>query len=88
MPEGRLRIESNRTKSGWNTSITIGINGQWFEVEREEHGTVLRPFIYILRPASSGKILRGYQEYDSSSALGLNVIDSQQPQAQTSSAKK
>ena len=39
-------------------------HGQWFEVEREEQAQPPRPYVYVLRPAPTGKILRGYQEYD------------------------
>jgi len=33
-----IRLHLPRS-SGWNTSVTIGIDGQWFEVEREEQLT-------------------------------------------------
>jgi hypothetical protein len=69
LPDGRVRIASSAGKSGWNASITIGLSGQWMEVEREEQGAAPRSFAYILRPASPGKVLRGYQEYDAASAL-------------------
>lgn len=69
LPEGRIRIASDRAKSGWNSSITVGLNGQWFEVERDEIAAPPRPYVYILRPVSQGKVLRGYQEYDAASAL-------------------
>lgn len=61
---GRVRISSASQKTGWNSSITIGISGQWFEVESEEPAPPPRAFVYVLRPASPGKVLRGYQEYD------------------------
>jgi hypothetical protein len=63
LPGDRLRISSATVKAGWSSSITIGINGRWFEVEREEHAQPPRPYVYFLRPAPPGKILRGYQEY-------------------------
>jgi hypothetical protein len=69
LPEGRIRIAAAGAKAGWNASITIGLNGQWFEIEREETGVLPRAFIYILRPAAPGKILRRYEEYDFASAL-------------------
>ena len=69
LPDGCVRIASSTAKSGWNASITIGLSGQWMEVEREEQGPAPRSFVYILRPASKGKILRGYQEYNARSAL-------------------
>ncbi|HET9282001.1 MAG TPA: hypothetical protein VFR24_08575 [Candidatus Angelobacter sp.] len=69
LPDGRVRIASANAKSNWNASITIGIQGQWFEVEGEEQGTPPRVYVYLLRPAPPGKILRGYEEYDLASAL-------------------
>jgi hypothetical protein len=73
LPDGRIQIASATAKIGWNASITIGISGQWFEVEREEDGKPPRPFVYILRPAPLGKILRRYEEFDLASALGKSV---------------
>jgi len=70
LPDGRIRISSASQKAGWNSSITIGIEGQWFEVESEEQAPPPRAFVYVLRPASPGKVLRGYQEYD---AADLNA---------------
>jgi hypothetical protein len=67
LADGRIRICSASRKTGWNSSITVGIGGQWFEVESEEQASPPRTFVYILRPASPGKVLRGYQEYDAAS---------------------
>ena len=64
LPDSRIRIASAIPKPGWNFSVTVGIQDQWFEVEREEHAQPPRPYVYVLRPAPPGKILRGYQEYD------------------------
>jgi hypothetical protein len=64
LPDGRIRISCASQKTGWNSSITVGIGGKWFEVESEEQAPPPRAFVYVLRPASPGKILRGYQEYD------------------------
>jgi hypothetical protein len=64
LPNDRIQIASASAKTGWNSSITIGINGKWFEIEREENSQPPRPYMYVLRPASPGKILRGYQEYE------------------------
>ncbi len=63
LPDSRIRIASAEPKDGWNSSITLGIDGQWFEVEREAHAQPPRPCVYFLRPAPPGKVLRGYQEY-------------------------
>ncbi|HXB20774.1 MAG TPA: hypothetical protein VNV88_05285 [Candidatus Solibacter sp.] len=59
----RIRIASAHPKSGWNTTITIDIGGQWYEIEKEEIGTPPRAYIYLLRPAPAGKILRKYEQY-------------------------
>jgi hypothetical protein len=64
LADGRIRISSASRKTGWNSSITVGIGGQWFEVESEEQAPPPRTFMYVLRPASPGKVLRGYQEYE------------------------
>ena len=79
LPDGCVRIASSAAKAGWNASITIGLSGQWMEVEREEQGAAPRSFVYILRPASTGRILRGYQEYDVQSALASNAAELPSP---------
>lgn len=68
-PRRPYRIASATLKAGWNTSVTIGIDGQWFEVEREEQAHVPHSYAYVLRPSPPGKILRGYHEYDAAGAL-------------------
>jgi hypothetical protein len=65
----RLRIKTAIAKAGWNASITIGVDGEWYEVEREERGAFPRTHVYILRRVPVGKILRGYDEYDSGAAM-------------------
>ena len=69
LSDGRLRIASANVKSNWNASITIGLAGQWFEVEGAEQGAPTRVYVYLLPPAPQGKVLRGYEEYDLASAL-------------------
>ena len=78
LPDRRIRIASARPMPGWNSSITIGIDGQWFEVEHEEHAQLPRPYVYVLRPAPPGKILRGYQEYP---AATLETVAMKTPDA-------
>jgi hypothetical protein len=78
LPDSRIRIASATPMPGWNSSITIGIDGQWFEVEREEHAQPPRPYVYVLRPAPPGKILRGYQEYP---AATLETVAMKTPDA-------
>lgn len=79
LANGRIRIASGSAKTGWNSSITIGIDGKWFEIEREEHGQPPRSWAYVLRPASPGKILRGYQEYEAAApqAVRTNTPDAE-----------
>jgi len=64
LADGRIKIYSAGPKTGWNSSVTIGIGEQWFEVESEAQAPSPRAFAYVLRPASPGKVLRGYQKYD------------------------
>ncbi len=78
LADGRIRISSASQKTGWNSSITVGIGGQWFEVESEEQAPPPRTFMYLLRPASPGKVLRGYQEYDAVSVDTTKVADTDQ----------
>jgi hypothetical protein len=69
LPDGRIRIASARPRGHWTSSLTIGLEGRWFEVERAEAGRPPRGHVYLLRPAPAGKVLRGYEEYDAASAL-------------------
>ncbi|SRR5258708_7172401 len=64
----RLRIAATLPKTWWNASLTIGIRGEWYELEREERGAPPRTYVYFLRRAPGGKILRGYEEYDVAAA--------------------
>jgi len=62
LADGRIRMHLPRS-SGMEHQRYHGIDGQWFEVEREEQAHLR---IRMLRSASlaAGKILRGYHEYD------------------------
>jgi hypothetical protein len=64
-----LRIAASLAKANWNANLTIAIDGEWYEVEREEHGAFPRIHVYILKRAPVGKILRAYEQYDLASAL-------------------
>jgi hypothetical protein len=77
LPSGRIRLSSAEPKEGWNSSVTIGINGRWWEMECEEQAPPPRSYVYVLRPAPPGKILRGYQEYHAATAetLGTKTPD-------------
>lgn len=83
LPDGRIRISSAIQKAGWNASVTISIGGQWFEVESEAQAPPPRAFAYVLRPASPGKVLRGYQEYDAAAletaAMTMPASDPNRP---------
>lgn len=87
LPDHRIKIASAISKAGWNASVTIGIDGEWFELEREEQAGSPRAHVYFLRPAPPGKILRGYQEYDPSGAVNGNSSMGQGDGAVASSAK-
>ena len=76
LADGRIMISSAIQKAGWNSSVTIGIGKQWFEVESEAQAPPPRAFLYVLRPASPGKVLRGYQEYD---AAALEAVAMKTP---------
>lgn len=80
LADGRIRICSAIQKAGWNSSVTIGIGGQWFEVESEAQAPPPRAFTYVLRPASPGKVLRGYQKYD---AATLETVAMKMPAAES-----
>ncbi|MBZ5533345.1 MAG: hypothetical protein LAO20_18095 [Acidobacteriia bacterium] len=65
LPDGRWRIATAHARPSWsNPSLTIGIAGEHYELERMDRGPLPHPFIYFLRRAPVGKILRGYEEYD------------------------
>ena len=51
----RRRIASAAVKAGWNSRVTIGIDGQWVEVEREEHAQPPRRYVDFPRPAPPGR---------------------------------
>src|SRR5258708_1298294 len=69
----RLRIASALPKPQWTASLTIGVHGEWYEVEREETGAPPRVYVYVLRRAPIGKILRAYEEYFPETPSGSEV---------------
>lgn len=64
LPDYRIRISSALPKSGWNSSITISIADRWLEVESQQIATGPLPYVYLLRPAPEGKILRRLEQYE------------------------
>ena len=75
LPDGeRVQIASAHPKPEWNAMITIDIDGQWYEVEKEEKGMPPRAYIYLLRPAPGGKILRKYERYERPTAESIRSV--------------
>jgi hypothetical protein len=64
-----LRILSCRPKPAWNRMMTIVVNEEFYEVVGEERGPLPRQFIYLLRRAPPGKIIRGHHYYNPNEAL-------------------
>lgn len=64
LTEQRVRIRSALRKAEWNGSVTISIDERWYEIESEERGSAPYVYIYLLRPASPGKILRRLERYE------------------------
>lgn len=67
----RLRIAAALAKTKWNSSLTIGIQGEWYEVEKREEDPPPRSFVYVLRRAPVGKVLRAYEEYEIPATMKL-----------------
>lgn len=59
-----LRIFSRRPKEGWRASITVAVQGQFYEIERVENTTGARSFVYILHKLQAGRVIRGNYSYD------------------------
>ena len=64
LPDGRVRIAAARPKSGWNATVTIGLDDGWYEVEREVRASEPRSWVYLLRPSPTGKIFRRVERYE------------------------
>lgn len=64
LPEGGLRISSALSKPRWTDTVTISIHGRWYAVERQERAAPPRSFVYVLRPAPVGHVLRRLEEYE------------------------
>lgn len=66
---GIVVISSATPKDTWNPSLVLAIKGPniqegWYELERKYLATPPRPYVYVFHPAPSAKILRRYEEYD------------------------
>ena len=64
-----LCILSCRPKPGWNRSMTIEYNGEFYELHDEKSGGPPRPHLYRLRKLTPGKVIRGLHRYDPLEAL-------------------
>ncbi len=64
-----LRIASCRPKD-WDQLLTISYNDQLYELSRELSGAPPRRFVYLLRKAPAGKVIRGLRHYDPAEVLG------------------
>jgi hypothetical protein len=64
LADDRLRIATALERPAWlNPSLTISVGETFYELERMDKGALPHPFIYYLRCAPVGKILRGIEEY-------------------------
>jgi hypothetical protein len=72
LPAEKLEIASAQPKPGWTASATIAIGEHWYEVESERSGPAPLSWIYVLRPAPAGKILRRLERYDPPSTARLH----------------
>lgn len=68
---GELRIASCRAKDHWKYPLTIRYQGEFFQVQGEEHVPTERnrPHVYRLRKLPANEIIRGLEEYDSADVL-------------------
>jgi hypothetical protein len=64
LPGERIRISSPHAKLSWTPTTTITISDRWYEVEAEMPSTSPLEWVYLLRPAPAGKILRRLERYD------------------------
>jgi len=69
LPAEKIQVASAQAKPGWTAMATIAIGERWYEVESERSGPAPLSWIYVLRPAPAGKILRRLERYDPPSSL-------------------
>ena len=60
----KVQIASAQAKPGWTAMATIVIGERWYEIESERSAPAPLSWIYVLRPAPAGKILRRMERYD------------------------
>jgi len=62
--DGELRICAQQPKQGWRVSISVAVDGEFYEITQAKTDTGQRPFIYLLRKLPAGTIIRGMYKYD------------------------
>lgn len=60
----RLLISCYFPRPHWNSTITISIHGEHYEVEKSQPGMAPYACLYVLRRAPHTKVRRGYEEYE------------------------
>lgn len=68
---GELRVASCREKDHWKYPLTIRYEGEFFQVQGEEHSSAdrERPYVYRLKLLPGNEIIRGLEEYDPEDVL-------------------
>ena len=59
-----VRISAQRSKDGWRSSVTVAVEGEFYEIAQVVTGAGLRPFVYLLRKIPAGAVMRGMYRYD------------------------
>ena len=62
--DGGLRICAQQPKEGWRASISVAVDGEFYEITQVETGIGQRPFTYRLRKLPAGTVIRGMYRYD------------------------
>ena len=64
LPDGRVRIATAHRRPQWNNpNHTIEIGSLHYELDRMDQGALPHPFVFFLRRAPLGKVLRSYERY-------------------------
>ncbi|HKW88197.1 MAG TPA: hypothetical protein VJN21_05520 [Candidatus Acidoferrales bacterium] len=68
---GELRIASCKAKDHWKYPLTIRYEGEFFQVQGEEHAGAgrERPHVYRLKRLPDNEIIRGLEEYNPEDVL-------------------
>jgi len=62
--DAELRIACSRVKPGWRASMRVSINGELYEITRQDEGVAPRRFVYLLRKQPLNKVIRGMYAYE------------------------